>query len=142
MSRLRSTFCRVTHRIGWRGDVLLTLAVLDVCYGWTLITATPSVLDSNTTFRWINSLPIPLAAFGVLWWVVAVVCTVAAFQRDDRFGWGAAAGIKVLWGLLCLAGWAVDTVSLGSVAIWLCYARVVWRVSGWTEHDPYGDDAA
>ncbi len=140
MSRFGTACHRVTHRIGWRGDVLITLAVLDVCYGWTLITASPSVLDSNTTFRWMDSV-FPLAAFGAIWWAVALICTVAAFQRDDRFGWGAAAGIKVLWGLLCLAGWAFDTVSLGSVAIWLCYARIVWRVSGWTERDHDSEDA-
>jgi hypothetical protein len=63
------------------------------------------------------------------------VCLFHALHWYDRYGFIAAIGIKVVWAILSFAGWLMADVTLGSVAIWLGLAGLVWIISGWPEPD-------
>jgi hypothetical protein len=129
----RGKWSRVTHRrLGRRGECLMFFGVLDLVYAWSMFFATPTVLMGNSTYRWVGSIA-PLQAWAMLWALVGLICIYHAFQQFDRFGFIAAIGIKVVWGVLSLGGWLVDDVSLGAVGIWLGLAGLVWRISGWRE---------
>lgn len=137
MSRLRD----ITHRqVGRRGASLLFFGTLDLVYAWAMYTNDPAAAVTNSTYRWIDTIA-PLDVWAVVWAVVGLVCLYHAFHHYDRFGFIAAIGIKVVWGLLCLAGVAYGEVSVGSVGIWLGLAGLVWIISGWREPIDYGDDA-
>lgn len=127
------------HVVGRRGDCLLFFGGLDLVYAWAMWTARPLAIETNSTYQWVSALA-PLRSWAVLWACVGVICIWHAFRHYDRFGFVAAIGIKMAWGLTCLIGWSLDDVSLGSVAIWLGLAGLVWRISGWAEPDPFRED--
>lgn len=120
---------RVHYRLGRRGESLLFFGGLDLVYAWSLLTAPPG---ANPTYDFFATVA-PRDAWAVLWCVVGVICIYHALQRYDRFGFVAAIGIKVLWGLISAVGCVTAGVSVGSVGIWLGLAGLVWRISGWAE---------
>ncbi len=119
-------------RIGRRGAALLFFAMLDVLYAGSMATAQDSGLPLNATYSWFGEV-LPLTAWALLWLSVGLICAYHAFRHYDRFGFVAAIGIKVVWAILSFTGWLVDDVTLGSVAIWLGLAGLVWVISGWAE---------
>lgn len=125
--------------LGRRGECLVFFGSLDLVYAWSMFTADSRLIQSNATFHWVSGIA-PMSAWAVLWTVVGAICLYHAFQQYDRFGFIAAVGIKVVWGLISLGGCATDNVSVGSVGIWLGLAGLVWRISGWREPEPGSDD--
>lgn len=127
VARLRSIASRLRH-VGFRGSCLLAFAFIDIVYSTSLVTAPPQTIETNATYRWFNAV-LPLGFWAACWAAVAVVCTVCAFMDDDRLGFVAAIGIKVVWCLGSLAGWLISDVSLGGVGIWIGLAFLVWRIA-------------
>lgn len=140
MCRLRC--CRWVHRqLGLRGECLAILGVADFAYAWSLFTASPSVVATNGTYRWIIGIA-PLWFWGGLWLIAGIACLAYSVRRDDRVGFMAAIGIKILWGGLTLGGAIFDRVSVGFVGLVFALAGLVWRISVWREPDPTSEDEA
>jgi len=127
---------RLGRQVGRRGDALLFLALLDVGYGLYLF-APPPDQRLSTLLRFIAEIA-PLWVFGALWTVVGILCAASAFLRKpgpDRWAFAAAVGIKMLWALISLVGWAVAGLPYGwfSSLFWLVFARFVYRIGTWPE---------
>jgi hypothetical protein len=127
------------RRIGHRGAALLFFGTLDLVYAWSMVSASDTLIQANPTLRWFSQV-IGLEFWSSAWMVVGIICLYHAFQRYDRFGFVAAIGIKMTWGLGSLAGCIIEDVSLGSVAVWLGLAGLVWIISGWPEPPEAGED--
>lgn len=124
---------RLHPHVGNRGSCLMAFAALDFVYATYLVTS------SGSTQKWFNAV-VPIACWAAAWAAVGALCLISAFRENDMIGYTAAIGIKVIWGLGCLIGWAMSDVTLGSVGIWLGFAWLVWRISGWPEAAPIGED--
>ena len=122
------------NRLGKRGRCLLAFGLFDLGYAWVMFATTPAGQRNSSVFRWFSSLA-PMSAWGVLWAAVGAICIYHAFHHYDRFGYIAAIGIKVLWGLLSGAGWVLEAVPPLYVVSWPMVAYVVWTISGWREPD-------
>jgi hypothetical protein len=122
-------------RVGRRGAALLIFAFIDLVIGWSL-------LDPQTQAQ-AQALPayqamlavVPLSVWGWWWITVGLVCVVHAFVQRDRVGYGAAIGIKVVWGGGFLASWLVYEAPRGwlGAATWGVFAALVYLISGWPE---------
>lgn len=108
------------RRVGPRGLFLLAWALVDYLFGIGLLTANAQIRASPTYAFPAQLMPIDFWAG--LWIGVAIILTVAAFgSRFDVLGFTAAIGIKSLWAVLMLGGWAVGEIPRGfvSTGIWL-----------------------
>lgn len=116
-------------RVGRRGCALLFFALLDVIYAASLLSA-PTV----GPYRFLAAI-LPLAAWASLWGAVGLLCLVQAFMASDRAAFAAAMLIKVVWGLVQLAGWLIVGLDRGYVGaiVWLALAAFVAVISGWPE---------
>lgn len=111
---------------------MLFFALLDIIYSYSLANPPPQARQ-NSGLLFIQSIA-PLWAWSALWGVVGVVCLVNAFRISDRYGFAAAIGIKVLWGLVYVAGMfaGLDRAYV-SATVWLCLAGWVAIISTWPE---------
>lgn len=123
----------VNERVARRGSVLLYLAFLDLIYGYSLFTPTEYSLITPS-YRFLCRI-LPLWTWGLLWTGVGLVLMFYAFRKRDSVGFAFAMFLKVLWGSLFAGGWVLAGVDRGylSAAIWLAFAALVWRISGWPD---------
>lgn len=117
------------YRVGRRGAALLFFALLDFIYAASLLSA-----PTGGPYRFLTAI-LPLAAWASLWAAVGLLCLGQAFMRADRAAFAAAMLIKVVWGLVQLAGWLIADLDRGYVgaAVWLALAAFVHVISGWPE---------
>lgn len=122
---------RVIHRLGRRGAALLFFAGLDGVIAWSLLSPDTPLAASYAYAATVA----PLWAWGTLWGVCAGACAVNAFRRVDRVGFGAAMGVKALWGLLLAGGSLTGHIPRGLIgaAVWLTFAAFVLLLSTWPE---------
>lgn len=142
-------------RLGFRGAVLLILAIVDMLYGWSLLHPAPEQLRTSAyEFR---SHLLPTEAFGAIWITVGVVLVMQSLVQNDRVGYTLAITIKMVWAFIALASFATGKVQQGwvSCAIWLAVAAMAMVISGWPEplrsttvttmqsdlDDEFGDDS-
>lgn len=125
------------HRVGHRGATLIFFGLLDLIYCASLLYP-PRQESRSEALIWLAGI-LPLWAWGLSWGVVGVSCLWYAPRRRDHVGFAAAIGLKVLWGLVSLAGWLVGGVDRGFVAsaVWLGFAYVVAVIASWPE-PPHG----
>ncbi|MGW3888880.1 hypothetical protein ACWD69_09335 [Micromonospora chokoriensis] len=125
------------RRVGYRGSALLFFAVLDVVYCQALLFPSDQA-RTGEQLRFVATI-LPLWVWAVGWGGVGVVCLWGALQRRDQAAFTAAIGLKVMWGLLSLAGWLIGGVDRGHVnaAVWLVFAGFVWIIASWPE-PPHG----
>lgn len=122
----------LTVRVGRRGAALLMFAFIDAVYSYSFLNPTPEQ-RRFTALRFLADIA-PLWFFGLLWGAAGIVCFVSAFRRHDRWGFAAAMGIKVLWGLLFVwAAAAGVSRAYVSAALWLAVAGWVGIISTWPE---------
>lgn len=119
------------HRVGFRGATLSVFALLDIGYAAVLLTA-----PSTDSYRFLASL-LPLPFWAGIWGAIGVLCAVQAWMRFDRIAFTAASLIKVVFGMLHLAGWAFGALPRGWVLaiFFLVFAALVAVISGWSEPD-------
>jgi|1185.fasta_scaffold220807_2 hypothetical protein len=124
-TRFRTPGRGVGRRIGRRGAILLILAVVDVAYGLSLMAPPPDSVGSAATV-WRQHYA-PLWVWGTGWLVIAAILIVSAFLRDDRFGYAAAIGWKIVWALTTLTSWIIGGVPRGWVQsiIWAVFAGMI-----------------
>jgi hypothetical protein len=114
----------------------LFIAAFDVVYGWTrMIHPEPEVVHGEQ-YRLLSQIfPVdsPAASmtiWGMLWWFTAVVCAINAFRASDRWGYGAAIGIKVSWLIGNAWAWANGLDGGGGViALWVFVLAIVIRIA-------------
>lgn len=115
--------------MGFRGDFLLFLAVIDFAQA-------VSLLDTGTagspSYAWFGSV-VALPVWAGLWATAGAVCAFFAFQTDDHVGFVAGIGVKVIWGVGSFAAWLLSDVTVLGGVLWLMFAGAVWRVSMWPE---------
>ena len=118
----------VARRAGRRGAFLGFLAVLDLAYGYSLLTAT------GAQRRQLDLL-LPWPAWGWAWVAVGVICAAGALATADRLAFTAAAALKAAWAATWAVVWLIEGIPRGwvSVVVWGCFALVVLVVSSWPE---------
>lgn len=128
-------------RVGRRGRCLLFFGALDLVYAWAMWTVPPNQQQISATYRWFGEIA-PLHMWAALWAIVGALCLFDMWRTTDRLAFVAAIGIKVVWGITSVAGWALDDIPVSSGAIWLGLAGLVWTISGWSEPEDHGEDGA
>ncbi len=132
-SRVRDGLRRLNVAVGFRGVILLFLALLDLASAYRLVRPDPEVLRTPTNIYLASILP--LWIWAVPWAVTGVICLVQAFTRRDRIAFGAAVGLKVGWAVITMCGGLAGVIpqAYWGTIIWVAVAGVVLRVSGWPE---------
>lgn len=136
---MRKVFASGLPHVGFRGSCLLAFAYIDLAYATSMITAPARVVNTNATYQWFSAV-LPLSFWAACWAATGVVCGTFAFMDDDRLGFIAAIGIKVVWCIGSIAGWFISDVSLGGVGLWMGLAFLVWKISGVPEPMNVGKD--
>lgn len=126
----------LNRRVGNRGAVLLMFGSVDLIYSVGLMFPTAAARTSQT-FQFIAATA-PLWLWATAWGVVGLLCWAQAFMLWDRVAYAFAAGLKFLFGLTCLGGWAVGAIDRGyiSATIWLGLGGLMLRISRWPEPPP------
>ncbi|MEO3860856.1 hypothetical protein [Acrocarpospora sp. B8E8] len=124
---------RIDHLVGYRGSVLLFLALQCAASAVRLARPAPEVVGT-TTYTYLASIA-PLWTLAIPWAVVCVLCLVYAFRDDDKVAFGAIAGLTVFWSVVYLIGGLVGAIPQ---AYWQCIVQIVLaglvlRISGWPE---------
>lgn len=120
----------VVRRIGRRGAFLAFLTVLDVSYGYALITATIAALKASPDFL------LTLHTWGWVWLGVAAVCASGVLMKHDIFQFTVAALLKAVWAGLYADAWFTqphEQQAWLSAVVWLSFSLTVMLVSGWPE---------
>ena len=133
-------------RVGRRGVFLLLIAGFDLVYGWTRMIHPDSTFKSGQQYKLLAQVfPLPsveasMTVWGMLWWFVAVTAAVSAFLPNDRWGYGAAIGIKISWLFGNGYAWSngLDGGG-GSVAVWTFVLAVTMLIATWPESVPEVD---
>jgi hypothetical protein len=128
----------LVRRIGRRGYFLLTLAAVDAAYGQTF------VWPKDPNQRAVNQYLINLVPFledgaaawawALAWWITGAFCLVNAFRREDRWGYGMAVGLKIIYVGACLVA-ASEGMPNGTTRaiVWIFIASAVFLISTWPE---------
>lgn len=126
---------------GYRGRALLILGILDIAVATSLVQLILS--GRGTASSGFIARAIPPEVLAGMWVAVAASCLIFAFRERDAFGWAAAIGIKVFWGLLSLVGWFSGEIPNGylGAVIWWAFGALVWLISRWPEPRPAHSDS-
>lgn len=118
---------------GYRGRILLSLAVLDAVYAWGIYLSSRHEVPPGS-FVYIDKY-VPLSVLATVWAGIAALCVINAFRVNDRAGWAGAIMIKIFWGAMSSIGWLTGDVRYGylSAAIWWAFASIVWTASRWPD---------
>lgn len=108
-------------------------AFLDLIYSWSLLTLPPEA-KAAATYQYVGG-TVPLAAWAALWATVGLICLASAFVRRDYAGFTAAIALKIIWGIVYLAGDIAGEIFRGWVAasIWWAMSLLILLISGWPE---------
>jgi hypothetical protein len=115
-------------RLGRRGTALLFFTLVDIIYGFGLLTAPRPLVPF---YAWMNDI-MPLLLWAYVWWLVAAICLIYAFRIHDTAAFMSAVALKVAWGMTALFGWMAGAIDRGylSAVIWLAFAAFVFLIAG------------
>jgi hypothetical protein len=106
--KLRTARVLSRSRLGFRGAILLCLAIIDVIYGLTL--ALPSEeTRRGSAYAWRAEF-LPTEYWGALWILVGIFLVTQAWTVHKRAGYAVAIAIKSLWMVVCVGSWALGPV--------------------------------
>jgi hypothetical protein len=128
----------LAHRVGRRGYFLILLCVVDAIYGWRMVQPeSPGQADQNRYLAdvlWIDNREVSLWIWASIWWLAGAVCLFNAFRRQDRWGFGFAFGLKVIWVVgNALAGLNGMPGAYTRCVVWAFIASVVLMIANWSE---------
>jgi hypothetical protein len=136
-------------RVGLRGTFLLLVAGFDLVYGWTRMIHPDPTFRAGRQYQLLSqifpldSTEASMTVWGMLWWFVAVIAGVSAFKKNDRWGFGAAIGIKVSWLFGNVYAWANGLDGGGGlVAVWVFVLAATILFSCISEASPAMDKLA
>ena len=129
---------RLAHKLGRRGATLLVLAIFDFIFGWFFFD--PNVhqsLQQIDIYRGLRDFA-SLYAWGVMWWLVGIICLVSAFRRKDAIGFVAAILIQVAWVVGLMSAWILwdAKYAWAQAALWASLCAWVAITAGWPEPPP------
>ncbi len=113
--------------MGHRGAFLLFLAVLDILYGYSLLT---------------DQIPVALAypflsemTWGIIWITVGAACFLGAFvKKRDRVAFALASILKTAWALRYMWLWHEGNLRAWiAIVVWLAFAATVLVIASWPE---------
>ncbi len=130
---MRHQLHRLNVRVGFRGVILLFLAMLDLVSAYRFVRPDPAVLSTPTNIYLASILP--LWVWAIPWAVTGAICLVQAFAVRDRLAFAAAAALKILWAMVTTCGGFAGVIpqAYWGTTIWVALAGVVMRISGWPE---------
>lgn len=122
----------IWHRIGRRGATLLMFALVDFTMGYNMLTVPKEIVDRSYIG---HTTMLPLEVWACLWIATACVLVVHAFRIDDRIGFAAAMGIKLLWAIgFCVSLFVFQSPrALIGLVLWVVIAGWLFLVAGWPE---------
>lgn len=116
----------LVRRAGHRGAYLGFLAVLDILFGYSLL-STPIELGGD-------HLPLGQHTLGWIWLVVGCFLATGVFLRQDRIHFAVASLWKVVFGGLYVdLWWQGFPRAWVAVAIWFAFAGITLVVASWAE---------
>lgn len=122
----------LNRKTGYRGKYLSFLALLDLAYGYSLLTS-PAALTKT-------DLVLPYKVWGVLWVAAGCVCVAGAFMTVDRVAFACAALVKTAWSgvffYLAVAGSSPFQRAWVGAVIWLAFAATTLMIASWPEPQP------
>lgn len=123
------------QRVGRRGAALLTFAVLDMGIAGSLLDPLGRAQVERSPSYALLIHWVPLTLWAVVWLVVGATCTIQAFMRDDRFGYGLAIAIKAVWSVGMFGSWLFQDAVRGWVSgiVWGALGALVSVAAGWPE---------
>ncbi|WP_271222401.1 hypothetical protein [Streptosporangium carneum] len=129
---------RFDQLVGFRGSVLLFLALWSGTQAVRLAWADPAIL-STSTYVYLATVA-PLGALAVPWAVCAILCAVQAFTVTDWTAFALTAGVLVAWAVVYLVGGIQGAIPQ---AYWACVVQVavaglILRLSRWPEPSERG----
>lgn len=132
ISKSKTAVTAARRRIGRRGAFLAFLTVLDISYGYALLTISVKALASQPDFF------LSLHTWGWVWIAVGLVCATGIVLRKDVPQFTVAASLKAVWGGLYVSAWVLQSVPKIwiSVVVWWAFALTIVLVSGWPESPP------
>lgn len=132
--RIYSPFTK--SRIGFRGASLMSLGIMEVIIGWSILDAKPEQYRFLTLFRYL-----PQTAMGWAWAIPGIVAILMAFFRTparDRLGFVLAYVMPFLWGSFYLISWCIFRdltllIAFRAAILYWGYAMLILVISGWSE---------
>lgn len=131
---MRAKGSRLWEHVGRRGAFLSFLSLLDVLYGYSILTVPTSPPRLH--------LLIPYWSWGYVWLAAGIVLFPGIWVRRDRFFYAVAAFMKAAWAGAWVDVWVNDSSvarAWVSVLIWAAFAALVLVVSTWPEVLPLKD---
>lgn len=118
---------KLLRRAGHRGAFLSFLVLLDVLYGYSLLSSPPATFAGYY-------LPLSLPAMGWIWIGVGIALSTGIFLRNDRLHFALSAMFKTAWaGLFVNLWWQGLPRAWVSVVLWAAFAGIVLVVASWAE---------
>lgn len=139
---MRNLIDGIRHRDEWEWNrlrpfqahskVLVVAGLAYALYGTLLVTASHDT-DRLRSISWVLHW-IPLTAWGIAWWVVALTAITSARwpPASETWGYSVMAGFSYMWGSLYLLGWLLHgqpIASVGATLIWWLFAYIWIGVS-------------
>lgn len=133
MKRVVGCARRIVRRVGRRGASLLFVGLLAAALSWSMLPV-PAALTGAPFYRMLASI-LPLAVWGALWGVTAVVSLVQAFTRSDRVAFALGAAMLAAWGLIYVTSWVQNVNDRGWIggAIFIAFSGWITLISTWPE---------
>ncbi|MEV8635365.1 hypothetical protein AB0395_27280 [Streptosporangium sp. NPDC051023] len=130
---MRQCVQRIDRLVGFRGSVLLFLALWSSAQAVRLAWADPVIL-STPTYVYLASVG-PLWVMATPWAICAIMCAVQAFTVTDWSAFALTAGVLVAWAVIYLIGGIRGAVPQ---AYWACVVQIavaglILRLSRWPE---------
>jgi hypothetical protein len=138
MPRALGPLAHLRHQVGRRGYFLLTLAVIDVYYGYSFIHPDSPAIASQNSYM-LDVIPLTshaqaLWVWAAGWWMTAAFCLVSAFRTNDRLGYGMAFSLKIAWiSANALAGFDGMPGAFTRCVVWSFIASSVLVIAKWPE---------
>lgn len=103
---------RLARQIGYRGAALAAFATFDLVWAWSLIdSAAAKVLKAAPTYQVLLRI-MPLWGWAAVMGATGILLGVQAWMWDDRWGYSAAIGIKLVWAAATVATWPTAGVQI------------------------------
>jgi hypothetical protein len=119
LTTMRSRLRRFDELVGFRGSVLLFLALWAGGQSARLAWPDPAVLGTPT-YVYLASIA-PLKVLALPWGVCSILCAVEAFRKVDWLSFSATAGVLVAWAFIYLAGGIQGAIPQ---AYWSCIVQI------------------
>jgi hypothetical protein len=131
--RIRARSALSRSRLGFRGAILLCLAVIHFGYGISLLFPSPEAARGSA-YAWREQF-LPNDVFGWLWVACAALLVAQAWSRHKKAGYAAVISLDLAWSWFAIVSTAAGAVLQGWVTsiIFAVFGAMAWIISLWPE---------